>query len=61
MKDHFHDICNCPECHYYDTEKPYCCSLPEQIKKKDIRNAVHHCHCVNPNLWHFYDSLEVGR
>ena len=36
MKDHFHDICNCPECHYYDTEKPYCCSLPEQIKKKDI-------------------------
>lgn len=62
MKDHFHDICNCPECHYYDTEKPHCCGLPGQIRKKDIphiRNAVHHCHCVNPNLWHFYDSLEV--
>ena len=64
MKDHFHDICNCPECHYYDTEKPHCCGLPGQIKKKDIphiRKAVHYCHCVNPHLWHFYDSLEVGR
>lgn len=64
MKDHFHDVCNCPWCHYYDTKKPHYCGLPVQLKKKDIphiKNAVHHCHCVNPNLWHLFDSLEVGR
>ena len=64
MKGYHADICKCPVCHYYDMDKPHRCGLPGQFKKKDIphiRNAVHHCHCVNPNLWHFYDSLEVGR
>lgn len=61
MKDHFTDICNCPECHYYDTERPHCCGLPGQIKKKDIphiREAVRCCHCASPHLWEFFDSLE---
>lgn len=64
MKKHFHDICHSKKCHYYDTDKPHRCGLPRHLRKKDIphiRYAIHSCHCVNPNLWHLFDSLEVKR
>lgn len=64
MKDIFLDICNCPECHYFDMNTAHCCGLPEQINEQDIpyiREAVRFCHCVNPRLWEFYESLEAGQ
>ena len=36
MKDHFTDICNCPECSYFDMDKAHCCGLPEQITARDF-------------------------
>lgn len=54
------DICNCPECGYFDMDKAHCCGLPERVTEKDmpdIREAVSCCHCVNPRLWEFFDSL----
>ena len=56
------DICNCPECSYFDMDKAHCCGLPEQITAMDIpdiQEAVSCCHCVNPRLWEFYESLEA--
>lgn len=64
MKDNFLDICNCPECSYFDMDKAHCCGLPEQITERDvphIREAVRTCHCVNPCLWELYESMEAGQ
>ena len=62
MSDYLPEICNCPECHYYDIFSPHCCGLPERLTAEDgphIRNAVSFCRCVNPDLWRLYESLEV--
>ena len=62
ISDDSADICNCPECSYFDMDKAHCCGLPEQITAMDIpdiQEAVSCCHCVNPRLWEFYESLEA--
>jgi len=64
MEDIWLDICNCPDCHYFDIDADHCCRLPEQITGQDIphiREAVCCCRCVNPRLWEFFESLEVAR
>ena len=53
MNKPFIDICNCPECHYFDMDMAHCCGLPEKITERDathILEAVRTCHCVNPRL-----------
>ena len=62
ISDYSADICNCPECSYFDMDKAHCCGLPEQITAMDIpdiQEAVSCCHCVNLRLWEFYESLEA--
>ncbi len=62
ISDYSADICNCPECSYFDMDKAHCCGLPEQITAMDIpdiQEAVSCCHCVNLRLWEFYESLDV--
>lgn len=63
ISDYSADICNCPECHYFDMDMAHCCGLPEQITERDaphILAAVRTCHCVNPRLWEFCEELGAG-
>ena len=64
ISDYSADICNCPECSYFDMDKAHCCGLPEQITAMDIpdiQEAVSCCHCVNPRLWELYERWEAAR
>lgn len=62
MKDNYLDICNCPECSYFDMDKAHCCGLPERITQRDvprIKDTIQSCLYVNPTLWRHYERLEV--
>ena len=64
ISDYSADICNCPECSYFDMDKAHCCGLPNKITEKDtsyIQEAVRCCHCVNPRLWELYERWEAAR
>ena len=63
ISDYSADICNCPECSYFDMDKAHCCGLPERITARDvphIKDTIQSCLCVNPTLWRHYESLGVG-
>ena len=51
ISDYSADICNCPECSYFDMDKAHCCGLPERITQRDvprIKDTIQSCLCVNP-------------
>ena len=64
ISDYSADICNCPECSYFDMDKAHCCGLPDKITENDIphiRETVRCCHCVNLRLWELYERWEAAR
>ena len=40
MKDHFTDICNCPECSCFDVDKAHGCGLPEGADRGQVLAAL---------------------
>ena len=62
MSEHNNEICNCPDCPFFNADFPHYCGLGQAMKvhAASVRDAVENCHCVNPALLELFVKLGVG-
>lgn len=62
MKNDHVEVCNCPDCPFFNVDFSHYCGLGRaiDIHAASVRDAVENCHCVNPALLELFVKLGVG-